>query len=271
MVSIRTRGNRGTDGKGAFIYENIQDNHVIWPGREAHLDKFLRQSFKGMSHKLKHARSANSEDALTWSCFDTLMNVSRERRTQALGELWELAYGEMAAPEELAASTIQIGKSYGTGRETTEVDASIEGDRLLLFVEAKLYSPMSQADPINNRPHDQIARKLTVGCRAAQAMSKDFYFILLDIAPADCLAQLNPHVSLEAAKAKASGFAGKWLTAYWFSRYKYGRRRSLRPLRDLLSSAELHDVDAAQVASRMGWLTWADVFKVVLRAVVAAR
>ena len=33
---------------------------------------------------------------------------------------------------------------------------------------------------------------------------------------------------------------------------------------------ELNANQVVQVAKRMGWLTWADVFKVVLRAVIAA-
>jgi len=220
---------------------------------------------------MKNARSANSEDALTWSCFDTLANVSQRRRASALEELWELAYGDMAAPDGLEASTIQIGKIYGAGKKTTEVDLSLEGDSFLVLVEAKLYSPMSQADPDNDKPHNQIERKLTIGLRAAHAMRKDFYFILLDIAPADCLAQLNPGASLDEAMRKASGFGGKWLTSYWFSRYKYGHRGSLKPLRDLLLKEGLNAGQVAQVAYRMSWLTWADVFKVVLRAVIAAR
>ena len=268
MASTKTRGHR-IKGKGPFIYKDFRDNHVIWPGTEPRLDEFLGQSFKGINHKRKNARSSNSEDALTWSCFHTLWKVSQIRRALAFEELWELAYGGMAAPDGLEAPEIYIGKSYGTGNETTEVDLSLEGDGFLVLVEAKLYSPMSQADPDNGKkPHNQIERKLTIGLRAAQKMRKEFYFILLDIAPANCLAQLNPGVSLEDAKGKASGFGGKWLTSYWFSRYKYGHRRSLKPLRDLLSKAELDAGQAPQVADRMAWLTWADVFKVVLRAVI---
>lgn len=270
MVSTKARGRR-IEGKGPFIYEDFRDNHVIWPGREPHLDRFLRQSFKGVSHKMKNARSANSEDALTWSCFDTLANVSQRRRALALEELWELAYCDIAAPHGLETSTIYIGKSYGAGKAITEADLSFEGDGFLVLVEAKLYSPMSQADPDNDKPLNQIARKLTIGLRAAQAMRKDFYFILLDIAPADCLAQLNPGASLAAAMGKASGFGGKWLTSYWFSRYKHGHRGSLKPLRNLLLKEGLNADQVAQVAERMGWLTWADVFKVVLRTVIAER
>jgi hypothetical protein len=270
MPPTKTRGRRSKD-KSPFIYDEFRDNHVIWPGREPHLDEFLGQSFKGINHKRKNARSSNSEDALTWSCFDTLRNVSQIRRALALEQLWELAYGDMAAPDGFQSSTIYIGKSYGVGKEITEVDLSFEGDGFLVLVEAKLYSPMSQADPENNKPHNQIARKLTIGLRAAEAMGKDFYFILLDIAPADCLAQLNPGASLDEAEGKASGFGGKWITSYWFSRYKFGHRGSWKPLRELLLKEGLNASQVAQVANRIGWLTWSDVFKIVLRAVIAVR
>jgi hypothetical protein len=72
MVSATTRGRRKIDGKGPFIYDNFRDNHVIWPGRESHLRKFFQQSFKGMSHKMKNAYSANSEDARASILLETL-------------------------------------------------------------------------------------------------------------------------------------------------------------------------------------------------------
>jgi len=267
MATTKSRGGR-IKGKGPFIYRDFRDNHVIWPGREGHLNQFLGQSFKGLNHKKKNALSSNSEDSLTWSCFDTLKCVSPSRRALALEELWELAYGDLAAPDGFSASTIYVGKTYGQGNAITEVDLSFEGDSFLVLVEAKLYSPISQAGPDDSKPHDQIARKLVIGLRDAHAMGKDFYFILLDIAPRECLAQLNPGVSLEEAGQKASGFGGKWLTSYWFSRYKYGHRGSLTPLRQLLLKECLDTSNVPQVAARMGWLTWAEVFKVVLRSVI---
>jgi hypothetical protein len=268
MALTKARGRRRIEGKGPFIYENFRDNHVLWPGREPDLVKFLRQSFKGMSHKMKNSCSGNSEDALTWSCFDTLANVSQKRRSLALEQIWELAYGNLAMPDGFETAAINIGKSYGVGKKTTEVDLSFEGGGFLVIVEAKLYSPMSQADPDNEKPHNQIARKLTIGLRAAQAMNKDFYFILLDIAPPDCLAQLNSGASLDQAMGKASGFGGKWLTSYWFSRYKYGHRGSLTPLRKVLLEEGFNSNQAPEVANRMGWPTWTEVFKIVLRAVI---
>jgi hypothetical protein len=268
MAPTKTRGRRGNEGKGPFIYEDFRDNHVIWSGREPDLVEFLGKPFKGINHKKKNALSSNSEDALTWSCFDALRSASPSRRARALEELWELAYGDMAAPNGLQESEIYLGKSYGEGKNTTEVDLSFEGAGFLVLVEAKLYSPISQADPDNGKPHNQIERKLRIGFREAQLKSKDFYFILLDIAPPDCLAQLNRGASVDEAKGKASGFGGKWLTSYWFSRYKFGDGGSLQLLSELLSEDALNADQVAQVAKRMGWLTWADVFKVVLRAVI---
>ena len=101
-----------------------------------------------MNHKMKNARGCNSEDALTWSCFDTLKNVSPRRRAWALEELWELAYGDMASPDGLQESEICVGKSYGEGKNTTEVDLSFGSDGFLVLVEAKLYIPMSQGNPL---------------------------------------------------------------------------------------------------------------------------
>src|SRR6202035_336438 len=106
--------------------------------------------------------------------------------------------------------------------------------------------PMSQAG--DGKSDNQIARKLTIGLQYAQEQGKDFYFILLDSAPPDCLAQLNPGVSLKEAGEQASGFGAKWLTSYWFARYKYGHPGSLTPLRTLLSEKSLNAAEAAQIA-----------------------
>jgi hypothetical protein len=57
------------------------------------------------------------------------------------------------------------------------------------------------------------------------------------------------------------------MTAYWLSRYK-GVRGSVSPLREVLKDLSRIDVEA--VAGNMGWLTSSDVFKAVLRAVIAS-
>lgn len=265
------RGSRASDGRGPFIYADYRDNHVIWPGRKAALKKFVQQTYGGMRHKVRPAHSSNSEDALTWSCFDTLAQLPEEARRKAVTDIWELTFGDRNAPEGVLSGAIHIGKRYQQG-ESTEIDASIEGPGVIVFIEAKLYSTMSAADPDKRKPHNQIERKLRVGLREAARCNSQFFFILLDVAPLEALRSLSPGVSLakammpNATKPKGTGFRGKWTTAYWFARYKYGSRGSLAPLQKLLADAGFPDMRAKDVATGMGWLTWGDVFKSVLRS-----
>jgi len=252
---------------GAIVYDDYRDNFVVSPGREEALKTFVNQSYAGQRHKLKATRSSNSEDALSWSCFDTLNCLALEYREAALSELWSLAYPDLPMHAGFARGSICIGKTYGRTKEKTEVDVSIEGDGILVFIEAKLYSPMSLADDANRKPHDQIVRKLRVGIAEAERTQTDFHFLILDIAPKQILSNLNPGVSLaDAKRPKRGGFASKWLTAYWFSRYKGGS--SVTPLREVLK--DVSGVDVRKISRNMGWLVWSDVFKITLRAVMAA-
>ncbi len=73
-------------------YTNYQRNHAILPDREQALHQFLNASIicngKEEKHKLKHATNSNSEDALTWSCFDRLRNLPKENIIVALNEIF---------------------------------------------------------------------------------------------------------------------------------------------------------------------------------------
>ncbi|MCB1753187.1 MAG: hypothetical protein KDI74_15830, partial [Gammaproteobacteria bacterium] len=73
-------------------YESYERNHVIVPGREKALEAFIRQDYKGMQHKIQNAYSSNSEDALTWSCFDTLENLPFLNKIEALDEILSDSY-----------------------------------------------------------------------------------------------------------------------------------------------------------------------------------
>jgi hypothetical protein len=64
------------EGKGPFKYRNPKDNYVIWPRSESDLDTFLEQPCRDMKYKKKNAQSSNSEDAPTWSSFNTLAKAS---------------------------------------------------------------------------------------------------------------------------------------------------------------------------------------------------
>jgi len=253
--------------------KNYLRNHVVPLGREKALKEFLEQEYKGMHHKKKNSYNSNSEDALTWSCFDLLRNLPLNKKIEILNEIWEDAYqAKIKSPfSDLHGDEIQIqiGKQYtgstakGTPEEeSTEVDASIELPGVLVFFEAKLYSPMSMKSA--KHEHDQIARKLRIGLDNPLGDGyRDFYFIFLDIAPLD---KLTCRKSKKEAFAPAKGFHDKWKSAWFFSYYKYGRNNSLKPLKDVLERIPVKDIK--QVADNMGWLTWADLFKDLLRGMI---
>jgi hypothetical protein len=244
-------------------YSNYLRNHVILPGREQALDEFLNASImqngKTVKHKLQYANNSNSEDALTWSYFDVLRNLPHDRKIKALDEIMEDAFGEELHFRKFSFTDernidIHIGKRYAikdssTG-ESTEVDASIETDEKLIFIEAKLYNPISM--PKDQQPYNQIVKKLRVGIHEAASRSSDsdpldFYFILLDIAPPEYLLK----------------YGYKAITAEIFTDYKTNPDFLYDDLVDTPYCCTLSDV-----VRNMGWLTWASLSKTVLRAVI---
>ena len=116
-----------------------------------------------------------------------------------------------------------------------------------------------------DKPYDQIARKLRIGLdNPLENENRDFYFIFLDIAPLD---KLQCRKSKKEALAPVrKGFHDKWKEAWLFSYYKYGRNNSLKPLKDALKGISIKDIN--QVAKNMGWLTWTDLFKDLLRGMI---
>ncbi len=251
-------------------HSNYQRNHAIIPGREKALEDFLKQDYKGMQHKWKNGTSSHSEDALTWTCFEMLSHLPFSRKISALDEILEDAYQGQCnfkfKDKKYSEKQIEvfIGKAYKgqITKEETEVDASIELPDKLIFIEAKLYSSISLADEANGKPYDQIARKLRVGLDSAG--DKEFYFIFLDIAPEKHL--MKRETKKEASSNKKGGFHDKWKSAWWFNYYKQGRNNSLKPLKECLTGIKVESVEA--VANNMGWLTWSDLFKNILRGLV---
>ena len=254
-----------------MIYDDFKRNHVILPGREEALLKFLKQDYEGMPHKWRHRRNSHSEDALTWSCFDVIANLQLKNKIFVLNQIFEDAYEDKArihldeGQYKDSQIGIHVGKKY-TGRsslESTEVDASIELPGMLIFVEAKLYTAMSPAR-LPDKPHDQIARKLRVGLDSPLHDTRDFYFIFLDIAPAK---KFSKRKKKEIASLPSSGFHDKWKSAWWFKYYKDGRNNSRKPLREALAGIEAPLPPIESIAKNMGWLTWSDMFKSVLQGV----
>lgn len=256
-------------------YELYQRNHVVVKGREKALEEFINSSTvingKRVRHKLKNSYSSNSEDALTWSCFDTLRKYKPENLVDALNEILEDSFNG-SSPfifKHEKNITVEIGKEYiaptlktlKNKNEKTEVDASIETEDRLIFFEAKLYSSISF--PTDIQPHNQIANKLRIGLDYSRMNNKQFYFIFLDIAP---LKELSIQKHKTEAEQSSQGFASKWKSAWWFSYYR--NRRSLKPIKKVLGDIVISDEELIQLKQRMGWLTWASLFKIVLRAAI---
>ena len=233
-------------------YKTYLQNHVVLPGSEKSLHTFLNAKLnrngKEEKHKLKHAFSSNSEDALTWSCFDVLRHQPHEKMVRALNEIMEDAFEGKAnfSFENEKNIKIHIGKNYfaSTVTENTELDASIETDDKLIFIEAKLYGKISLPDV--KMPHDQIIRKLRMGLDVSKHESKSFYFIFLDIAPIECTLQ----------------FGEKAVNAERFREYK----ENSNTLSDKVIENSYQSLE--EVSQNMGWLTWASLFKTVLRTVI---
>jgi len=254
-----------------MIYKDYKRNHVILPGREKALKAFLKQDYKGMKHKWKNGFNSNSEDALTWSCFDLLSNLPLTKKIFVLEEIFEDAYqgnskflfknGRFKKDQ----IQIHIGKQYTglSSNEATEVDASIELPGKLIFFEAKLYSTVSMASP-PEKPHDQIARKLRIGLDSPLHDKREFFFIFLDIAPVEELTKRKN--KSEALAPSTKGFKDKWKSAWLFNYYKFGRNNSLRPLKEALEGIDIPPVQS--IADNMGWLTWSDLFKSILKGVI---
>lgn len=237
-------------------YKTIYENHAYYPDRIDSLIDFLNPTInvngKQTKHKLRHARSSNSEDALTWSCFDALRMQPYEKIVTALNEIMRDSFENkndssfMSFKDEKDIS-IHIGKNYSANiNEKTEVDVSFESENKLVFIEAKLYSKISL--PSDTSPYDQIIRKLRVGLDLAKRENKQFFFLFLDIAPEDKVLKYGEE---KAASAK------------YFKQYK----ENSVALTDKLIENTYDTLE--KVTQYMGWLTWASLFKIVLRSIIS--
>lgn len=130
--------------------------------------------------KLKHLRSVNSEDAVTWNVFRSLRQVEPACWLPAL---WEIAFRDLPVPLDSQATvalwrSVQppLGLLAGGDEGDSEIDVVIEATSWVWFIEAKLRSDISIGT--TTRPErDQVLRNLDVGTHHAGV--RQFYFSLL--------------------------------------------------------------------------------------------
>jgi len=244
------------------------------PGREKELEKFLTGTYKGQNHKFKNSSSSNSEDAITWSCFDIISQLPNSKKIIALDEIIEHSFSSKDMSKKTFSFAdeneikIDIGKVYKRHKvkEETELDVSIETTEKIIFFEAKLYSSISLADESKNIQYNQIAKKIRVGLDYALKENKEFYFIFIDIAPRKKLYEFTTEKKSRENATKLP--TKKWKSVWWFNYYKNGRNGSLKPITEMLSDITKDESVIKNISENMGWLTWTDVFKITMRGMI---
>ncbi len=130
--------------------------------------------------KLKHLRSVNSEDAVTWNVFRSLRQIAP---SCWVPPLWQRAFPKISVPLDLQAC-VQLWQNVppplgllAEGDEgDSEIDVVIEAPTWVWFIEAKHRSDISRGT--TTRPdRDQILRNLDVGTHYAGV--RQFFFSLL--------------------------------------------------------------------------------------------
>lgn len=157
---------------GVLIADDFRDNLII--------DRYDPVFADMRASKIKHLKSANSEDAVTWNVFRSLRQIAPQAWLPAL---WVRAFPTIACPLDLKA-VVKLWQSMppplglldGGDEGHSEIDVIIEASSWVWFIEAKYRSDISLGT--TTRPHrDQILRNLDVGSYYAGVRS--FHFSLL--------------------------------------------------------------------------------------------
>jgi len=157
---------------GVWVADDFRSNLII--------DRYDPVFAEMRASKIKHLRSGNSEDAVTWNVFRSLRQIAPDCW---LPLLWRHAFPSVAVPADLQA-IIELWKSVAPPRALlaggdegdSEIDIIIEAPSWVWFIEAKFRSDISTGT--TTRPErDQVLRNLDVGTHYAGV--RDFYFSLL--------------------------------------------------------------------------------------------
>ncbi|HNI20169.1 MAG TPA: hypothetical protein PLS35_15705 [Nitrospira sp.] len=158
---------------GVWVAEDFRSNLII--------DRYDPVFADMRASKLKHLRSLNSEDAITWNVFRSLRQVNP---VHWLTKLWENAFPAVALPGSLERTVVRLWESVapplglleGGDEGDSEIDVMIESSSWVWFIEAKYRSDISTGTKV--RPdRDQILRNLDVGTHYAGV--REFFFSLL--------------------------------------------------------------------------------------------
>jgi hypothetical protein len=162
----------GRSPSGVTIANDFRDNLII--------DRYDPVFADMRASKLKHMKSVNSEDAVTWNVFRSLRQITP---TIWLPPLWNRAFPK-AGPLADTLATVKLwvsvppplGLIEGGDEGHSEIDVVIETATWVWFIEAKYRSDISSGT--TTRPgRDQILRNIDVGSYYAGV--RQFFFSLL--------------------------------------------------------------------------------------------
>jgi len=157
---------------GVVIADDFRTNLII--------DRYDPVFADMRASKLKHLRSVNSEDAVTWNVFRSLRQIAPQ---SWLPTLWRRAFPTLGCPTDLN-TTVRLwvniapplGLLAGGDEGDSEVDVVIEASSWAWFIEAKYRSDISTGT--TTRPdRDQVLRNIDVGSYYAGV--RQFFFSLL--------------------------------------------------------------------------------------------
>ena len=164
---------------GVKVFSDFRDNLIIDRDDAEVADQAGHWKYnRGLVKGLSKLGSENSEDALTWNVFRTLMKLPAKiwlpavlapvpLRNEECRDVGFRFWRQFPAPPN---RPVPEGK--------THVDVTVEKPRKLVFIEAKYKSPLS-ADTEHDNARDQIIRNVDVGSWAARQIGKEFFFTLL--------------------------------------------------------------------------------------------
>jgi len=157
---------------GVWIWDDFRSNLIV--------DRYDPVFASMRASKIKHLRSENSEDAVTWNVFRSLRQIDP---SEWLPSLWRTAFPNAPVPADKDATVYlwlevipppALRKIADEG--PTEVDVVIEAPSWVWFLEGKLRRDISTGTTTRPR-RDQVLRNIDVGTYYSGV--RPFYFSLL--------------------------------------------------------------------------------------------
>lgn len=188
VLNSITKRNISTDEKGrnyvlsetgVRVFEDFRDNLIIDRDDPVIMEQGNRWRYKkGLVQGLSYLGSENSEDAITWNVFRTLMKSPTSEWFSSIFPFIYLTdeeykniqfafWKEFPPP---SSRTVRVGN--------THVDLTVETPEKLIFIEVKYKSEISISTTYDSE-RDQIIRNIDVGSSTAKERDKEFYFVLL--------------------------------------------------------------------------------------------